>query len=98
MPALVSIAKEQLTVTNAAVVPFTAATYTTGAMLAVVSVGDAEVRTDCGIGSDPTTSTGLPWKKGTKFKVIGSTDIVNFGAIATTSTSATLDVEYFGIA
>ena len=92
--ALTSIAKEQLTVTNGAVVTFTAATFTKEVVMAFVAVADAPVRT-CN-SADPSTTTGITWKAGTKFEVWGYTDVLNFGVIATTATNATLDVEYFG--
>ncbi|MFX0022200.1 MAG: hypothetical protein ACFE9S_07725 [Candidatus Hermodarchaeota archaeon] len=94
--------RERLTIDNtAAGIPFTASTYkpTTGdrkgicARIAkcVPEGADIRYRQD---GTAPTSSVGRRIYEDSEFYIVGSKNIQNFKAIRTTSTSATLDVEY----
>lgn len=93
--ALRCVAREELTVTNAAVVELTASLITTNVIMAGLSVMDAPIRITVE-GTDPTTSLGKPYSVGDVFEIRGHPDLSNFKCIAETSTNAAVEVQYFG--
>jgi len=84
---------ETITVSTTAI-GFTGATAA-GAVLAVCSVEDADIRVDCS--NTPTSSKGIRIKNGQQFRVWGESDILGFKAIRDASTNATLQVLYYTV-
>ena len=94
-----TISKDEITVTNAAVV--TLASGTLGAIPAaatgcIIQVRDAPV-SEWHDGSTPTTTAGMVWNPPGFYKLTTKDDMTNFKVIATTATNALLSVSYEGL-